>query len=69
MRHLAVTETWSTWSSYGACSVSCGDGVKIRTRTCSTVQGDCDVKLEHSAASCNDGLCTGDYRHHSLFAI
>uniref|UniRef100_A0A7E4UU34 Peptidase M12B domain-containing protein n=1 Tax=Panagrellus redivivus TaxID=6233 RepID=A0A7E4UU34_PANRE len=45
---------WSGWSAWGQCSVSCGAGVKRRTRHCQG--GSCPGSYRESV-SCNDGPC------------
>ncbi|EFO82211.1 CRE-ADT-2 protein [Caenorhabditis remanei] len=45
---------WGTWSGWSQCSVSCGAGVKRRTRTCRT--GNCPGNYKESAI-CNDRDC------------
>jgi len=30
-----VDGRWSTWTSFGACSVTCGGGLRTKTRSCS----------------------------------
>ena len=33
--HVSVDGLWTSWGPWGSCSVSCGDGLKIRERNCS----------------------------------
>jgi hypothetical protein len=37
---------WSAWSDFGACSVSCGAGVKYSTRMCN------NPRAEHGGKEC-----------------
>ncbi|VDM45601.1 unnamed protein product [Toxocara canis] len=45
---------WSGWSSWGSCSVTCGSGVKRRTRHCQ--YGNCPGSHRDSTM-CNQGSC------------
>lgn len=61
--HLSpVSGSWSCWSDYGACSVTCGSGVRKRTRDCSDPQNrelpgyGCVGKSAHIVA-CEEGPC------------
>uniref|UniRef100_A0A915A669 Peptidase M12B domain-containing protein n=1 Tax=Parascaris univalens TaxID=6257 RepID=A0A915A669_PARUN len=51
---LSSSGQWSGWSSWGSCSVSCGSGVKRRTRHCQ--YGNCPGSHKDSAM-CNQGSC------------
>ena len=33
--HCPIDGAWATWSSWGSCSATCGNGTMLRTRTCS----------------------------------
>ncbi|KAK0406788.1 hypothetical protein QR680_018807 [Steinernema hermaphroditum] len=55
---VVATGQWSGWSAWGVCSVSCGAGVKRRTRHCQ--QGNCLGDFRESA-TCNDGACQQNY--------
>jgi len=52
---------WSDWGTFSSCSTACGDGAKIRQRTCTNPapkQGgaDCAGPVTDSA-TCNIGVC------------
>uniref|UniRef100_A0A915EIJ7 Peptidase M12B domain-containing protein n=1 Tax=Ditylenchus dipsaci TaxID=166011 RepID=A0A915EIJ7_9BILA len=51
----AQSGSWSSWSIWGQCSVSCGAGVKRRTRHCQS--GNCPGSFRESAI-CNDAVCS-----------
>ena len=53
--HYILLATWDNWSAYGSCSLSCGDGQKTRSRTCST-DGACVGDLTETI-ECSDGAC------------
>ena len=52
---------WSKWGSYGTCSLSCGGGTKIRTRTCTNPKpfggGDTCPGSSSSSTTCNNREC------------
>ena len=61
--NFLVDGGWSSWSSYGSCSASCGAGTQTRTRTCTNpapsnggtqCQGDAIETRQ-----CDEGDCPG----------
>jgi hypothetical protein len=53
---LVNTNPWNNWSEFSQCSVSCGPGVKTRTRTCQ--REPCDGSGTQRMA-CNLRECAG----------
>jgi hypothetical protein len=54
---------WTDWSSWDPCSVTCGNGTKERTRTCSNPApsnggADC-VGTNKDNDGCNEAVCDG----------
>jgi hypothetical protein len=65
LRGYKVSYMWTTWTEWSTCSVSCGGGVKSRSRTCTipTValngEEECEENMYTGAgASCNKEACT-----------
>ena len=62
--HLAPASEWGEWSSFGACSVTCGPGSRSRTRECENPVpkggGEDCVGDDTSIESCNEGACSTD---------
>ena len=66
---LQVDAVWNSWSNWGSCDATCGDGVKSRTRTCTAEVGtgaNCDTISPDSEGNrlsdteaCNDLICPG----------
>ena len=64
--NFLVNGNWGTWGSYSLCSVTCGDGTKSRTRSCSNPTpfgggSDCSGSSSQSA-NCNNGACPGEIK-------
>ena len=53
-----VTATWNEWGNWGSCSLTCGGGSRMRTRTC-TVENSC-VGPSTQALACNTFVCPND---------
>lgn len=58
-----VDGNWGTWSIFGPCSVTCGEGVHERTRSCNdpapSLNGKpCDGE-DTNSISCNRAECPG----------
>merc|ERR1719186_1528051 len=48
LRPCPVNGGYTAWSEYGACSVSCGDGIETRSRTCTKPEP------QHDGLTCED---------------
>ena len=62
-----VDGAYTEWSSYGACSVSCGGGTQRRDRSCTNPAPQhggksCDGPAEETK-SCNNMACPGTRIH------
>ena len=58
-----VVFTWNAWTAFGACSVTCGGGTKVRTRTC-------DVADQCPGEASDFELCrTGTCRKYSITSL
>ena len=67
LHSFPVHGNYSAWSSWGTCSVSCGPGVRKRTRTCTNPEPEyggltCkekDLGPNVESSKCNLGDCPG----------
>nr|XP_022344318.1 SCO-spondin-like isoform X5 [Crassostrea virginica] len=62
--YCPIDGNWASWSSYGACTVTCGGGTQVRNRTCTNpapqyLGADC-VGDPSSSQSCNTHNCPID---------
>ena len=67
----SVNGSWSQWSSWQPCSVTCGDGNRVRARTCSNPAPkwngrDCPG-TNSSTESCNMRKCKGRCHYLNFF--
>ena len=55
---------WGTWTNWGACTVSCGTGAQVRSRSCddpAPANGGSDCAGDNSETqSCNTPACPGN---------
>ena len=59
---FAVNGNWGPWGSWASCSVTCGGGIKTRTRVCDSPVpsngGDTCPGLSVESGSCNTDSCS-----------
>lgn len=73
-KYCAVPGSWTAWSNFGACSVSCGgNGTRTRSRQCvnpitNAVQNDCPGSATESEI-CFMGHCVGSWTQWSAFGV
>ena len=57
---LYIEQTWSAWSPWSKCSVSCGgEGVRVRERHCQN--GDEGIGTSEVEEVCEMEACSGNY--------
>ena len=54
MSIIVTTAVWGEWSEWEECSLSCGSGTRIRTRTCES--SNC-VGVSSESGTCNEDPC------------
>jgi len=67
---FVVDGNWSLWAEWSACSTTCGDGIRERTRTCThpAASGgglDCQGAPHESSSCSNSQLCSSKPLHSS----
>ena len=55
---IFVTEGWTSWASWAACTVSCGQGFRVRFRSCRTRDNRC-IGQNIDQENCNLPACIG----------
>ncbi|XP_072298446.1 properdin-like [Eucyclogobius newberryi] len=60
--HSCGLPAWSSWSEWSQCTTLCGEGVKLRSRSCyGRGQAECEKKGDkHQADWCNGTCCDGE---------
>ena len=60
---VLVDGGWSSWSEWGSCAKSCGQGIKIRNRQCNNPPPQNNGKncggMRIESTSCNVKTCPG----------
>ena len=57
-----IKPEWSPWSTWSACSVSCGDGTVQRTRQCNAPEGyACPEGSSIEQQPCDEGTCASEW--------
>ena len=51
---IILCKEWSLWTAWAGCSVTCGDGVQSRNRTCE--KGNCEGQKQETK-SCSQRKC------------
>lgn len=54
---ISLKPSWSCWSDYSACSVSCGVGRRVRYRKCLNSNGDVLNDKECDGLSVQEEIC------------
>ena len=57
--YLVAAAAWTAWSAWTGCSVTCGQGLQQRVRTCYDPDITDDVVCENGDRS-DSRVCTGD---------
>ena len=56
---------FNSWTAWSVCDMSCGDGSRTRSRTCSAHCSNLSSSDTSETESCNDGACKSSIVHDS----